>query len=637
MKTRSKEKAKKKAKTETTKTTNKVNICSWPSEILSTILEQSEDCKDVINTCFADNNCVSKCAEAMNWQDLHLEKKKMAWNCLLHKIFKILQRDKKKEFPPGWCWEAYDDQDIEEVLTDLEEKIPNIRTHHNLDETISLAYFTRVSDDEGDLYTLHIDSEASENRRKNLKDIFLNYVLYFDDPTFYIVSYSPNTITFRIFETFTFKPFINQIIPVLTEKLKETLRLVIDNIDENDIYVNEIDNDVEIDDMEIWTTFEIRYSRIHSKIHSKLSTLVNDKILLGYFSLARSWKSAEIKTYIFCINRSAPEDKQIIVLDAFKTLLESNFKTKYKLKTLFDYETSYEIRFKKKDFNFDFYDLVKEFQIILEKRIDEVVFRTPIYEQDEEDDENVNDEDVNANQDDVDQDDVDQDVDQDDQEGEDGEEEGGEEEDGEEEEEEDEEEEFKKYNWIFYQFTTYNPREPENGTVIHAHKENEIVEKYFGIEYYDHFVSASAEELYWMAKPPPQNIIHIQWGLDFTFHVQIRNDNLRKLVATAFEWHGASIKKTLDNHGLTGGWFQMTIPQIELKELPQLRNLVDAKKRETFFSMFPFLKKYTGEDDEDVFYFDDINPTRPQNFVQAMTKIDPKTQMKPHVYEFKTP
>lgn len=46
---------------------------------------------------------------------------KMTYNCIIHEIFDILRGDIKDTFPPGWAWQAYDEDELREHLENHDE------------------------------------------------------------------------------------------------------------------------------------------------------------------------------------------------------------------------------------------------------------------------------------------------------------------------------------------------------------------------------------------------------------------------------------------------------------------------------------------------------------------------------------
>jgi len=288
------------------------------------------------------------------------------------------------------------------------------------------------------------------------------------------------------------------------------------------------------------------------------------------------------------IQEAADRDKQNILHEELKNLLNSKYKTKYTARSEINNDISFEISFEK-HVSFKMKKLIDDLRKILEERMKHPIsiftnLPDPYY---------IDQGEYNGEEADDDDDD---------------------------DEDEDEDDDFPQnqdqHYWIGLAFCYKNPHNPSSSVVEHAYHENNMVKQnYPGIKYYDYFREYMR---YWVAQPPDANIgITSSVPESLTYVVHIRNDELRKLVATAFHWHGASILAD-QVHMENRDYFEVKIPKEYSRTRRQTRT-----NRSKFFSMFPFLQIPqipTGRFENYKFIDLKAAEQRPDNFVEAMRK-----------------
>ena len=94
--------------------------CTWPADIFASVLKHL-DCEAVIALCSTTQGCATKCAEVLTWPEFPRERRKAAFNCVIHNIFDILRKDARETCPPGCEWLALDEQAFHDFLVEHED------------------------------------------------------------------------------------------------------------------------------------------------------------------------------------------------------------------------------------------------------------------------------------------------------------------------------------------------------------------------------------------------------------------------------------------------------------------------------------------------------------------------------------
>lgn len=152
--------------------------CSWPSEILANVLKFST-CEDVISMCSTNKECASKCAEAFNWPDFPSERKKLAWNCLLHNIFESLSKDLLENHPPGWMWKAHLTSEVSDLSDSSDMRnLDTLPGEHHVNMTLLHEVVSSDAAIDGGVVVY------SEDQNEHVREHFSNvrYGDYFQDP-----------------------------------------------------------------------------------------------------------------------------------------------------------------------------------------------------------------------------------------------------------------------------------------------------------------------------------------------------------------------------------------------------------------------------------------------------------------------
>lgn len=153
--------------------------CTWTADVFATMLSKS-DCKGVIAMCSTSKECTRKCAEVFDWPEFPEERRKAAFNCVIHDIFDILREDIQKTFPPGWEWVSHNALAFEEFLRahdDARDLDENDVAYIKFDEEGS-GFFHVIQPDEGEPIIATVDALFGEHPREWVAPNELEFVEY---------------------------------------------------------------------------------------------------------------------------------------------------------------------------------------------------------------------------------------------------------------------------------------------------------------------------------------------------------------------------------------------------------------------------------------------------------------------------